>query len=231
MNYTSKFIAVEGLDGSGKSTQIDLLIKHFEQAGIPTKFVHFPRHGEGVFGSLISRFLRGEFGSVDQVHPQLVALIFAEDRKDFADTIRTWLAEGNVVLVDRYVLSNIAFQCAKTPGDDLKAHLRNWIIDFEYNYNRIPKPDVSLYLEVPFTFTERSLTKRRAEASRDYLNGQEDIHEQDFSLQLAVKQEYEVLASADQAISKVICYGADREMLPIMDVHTQILEILGAGVI
>ena len=226
MNYKSKFIAIEGLDGSGKSTQIDLLIKRFEQLGVPVKFVHFPRHGEGIFGSLISRFLRGEFGSVDQVHPQLVALIFAEDRKDFAVTLRGWLDEGNVVLVDRYVLSNIAFQCAKTPGEDEKATLRDWILDFEYNYNNIPRPDLSLYLEVPFRFTEKSLTERRANNVREYLGGQEDIHELDFSLQRAVKREYERLVDVDPTVTRITCFGPDREMSSPDKIHAQILEIL-----
>ncbi len=225
MNPVSKFIAIEGLDGSGKSTQIDLLIRHFEQLGTPTKFIHFPRHETGVFGSLISRFLRGEFGRVDQVHPQLVALIFAEDRKDFAATLRKWLDDGNVVLVDRYVLSNIAFQCAKTTDPAQRDLLKRWILEFEFEYNNIPRPDLSIYLEVPFSFTEKSLT-RRLQESRDYLNGQEDIHEQDFSLQRAVKSEYEQLVRSDKSVTSVVCYGDDLEMKPVEVIHQEILNLL-----
>src|SRR4051812_47029234 len=98
MQIKSKFFAVEGLDGAGKSTQIALLTEYFNARGIETRFVHFPRSQEGVFGELIAKFLRGEFGEVKQVHPQLVALLFAEDRKAFAETINEWQQNGFVVL-------------------------------------------------------------------------------------------------------------------------------------
>ena len=94
MIIKNQFVAIEGLDGSGKSTQIELLLTYLHNKGVETRFIHFPRHNDGVFGTLISKFLRGEFGNVSQVHPQLVALLFAEDRKDFAKTIREWLSNG-----------------------------------------------------------------------------------------------------------------------------------------
>lgn len=221
-----KFIVIEGLDGSGKSTQIELLIAHFRALGIETRFIHFPRHNEGVFGKLIARFLRGEFGSVSEVHPQLVALLFAEDRKEFASTIGGWLAEGHAVLCDRYVLSNIAFQCAKTTDPLAKAELRQWILDFEFEYNQIPRPDFSLHLSVPFTFTERSLTARLEAQARDYLAGGQDIHEKDFSLQRAVKREYETMVATDASIRNIVCYDEVEQMLPIEVVHARVLAAI-----
>jgi dTMP kinase len=226
MESKSKFIAVEGLDGAGKSTQLALLTEYFNARGIETRFVHFPRHQEGVFGELIAKFLRGEFGDVKQVHPQLVALLFAEDRKAFADTIREWQAAGHVVLVDRYVLSNIAFQCAKLHTENEKQELREWINMFEYEYNKIPKPDHSFYLDVPFSHTEKALTERRSGEERKYLNGKEDIHEKDFSLQLAVKKEYEVLADTDNSITKIQCYNEDSSMKSIAEIHATILQFI-----
>jgi dTMP kinase len=224
MHNNSRFIAIEGLDGAGKSTQIALLTEYFKKKGIETRFVHFPRHQEGVFGELIAKFLRGEFGEVKHVHPQLVALLFAEDRKAFAATINEWQNSGYVVLVDRYVLSNIAFQCAKLPSDAEKQELRDWINMFEYEYNKIPQPDLSIYLDVPFSHTERALTQRRSGEERKYLNGKDDIHEKDFSLQLAVKKEYEVLADTDPAITKITCYTEDGQMKSIADIHEVIVR-------
>lgn len=228
MSHNPSFIVIEGLDGSGKSTQIDLLIAHFEQLGIRTRFVHFPRHDVGVFGKLIARFLRGEFGEVKDVHPQMVALLFAEDRRDFAGTLRSWLQEGFTVLCDRYVLSNIAFQCAKVADASAKAQLRDWIIQFEYGYNQIPRPDFSLYLDVPFAFTERSLTVRMQVRDRGYLAGKDDIHEKDFALQRAVKQEYETLVALDSTIHSIPCFEEKGEMLPIERIHRLILDTIGA---
>ncbi|MVT07034.1 dTMP kinase [Chitinophaga tropicalis] len=224
MYNNSRFIAIEGLDGAGKSTQIELLKEYFHKQGIETRFVHFPRHQDGVFGELVAKFLRGEFGDVKSVHPQLVALLFAEDRKAFAGTINSWQKDGYVVLVDRYVLSNIAFQCAKLHTEAEKKELREWINMFEYEYNQIPKPDLSVYLDVPFSFTEKALTKRLAVAERQYLNGKDDIHEKDFSLQRAVKEEYEVLADTDTSITKIVCYTEDNRMKSIEDIHSVIVQ-------
>lgn len=230
MDKSSKFIAVEGLDGAGKSTQIALLTNYLESKNEKTKFVHFPRSNQGMFGELIAKFLRGEFGDVKNVHPQLVALLFAEDRKEFATTINEWLKEGYFVLVDRYVLSNIAFQCAKLESEDEKQYLRNWINEFEYNYNKIPKPHFSIYLDVPFTFVEAALDKRRANEDREYLQGKDDIHEKDFSLQRAVKKEYDTLLATDKTINRIACFNEDQQMRPIADIHAEIIQLVNSQV-
>lgn len=222
-----RFVVIEGLDGSGKSTQINLLTDLCAAQGIPTRFIHFPRHNVGVFGELIARFLRGEFGDVGQVHPQLVALLFAEDRRDFATTLRGWLDEGALVLCDRYVYSNIAFQCAKLKEPAAKSDLRRWILDFEYHYNAIPKPDFSLFLDVPFAFTERSLTARMQATARDYLAGAQDIHERDFSLQRAVRAEYEALAATEEGLVRISCADEQGQMLPIEEVHGLVCRAIG----
>lgn len=220
----SRFIAIEGLDGAGKSTQISLLVDFLNKEGIKTKFVHFPRSGEGVFGELIAKFLRGEFGEVKNVHPQLVALLFAEDRNEFSETINKWLHDEYFVLVDRYVLSNIAFQCAKTSDDSEKEELRKWINMFEYEYNKIPKPDMSFFLDVPFSFTHKSLSEKRGGHERNYLKGKDDIHEKDFELQLAVKTEYEKLVEIENDVIRIQCYNSKNEVKPIREIHHQIVS-------
>ena len=225
----NKFIAIEGLDGAGKSTQIECLRNYFKAAGISTQFVHFPRSHEGVFGELIAKFLRGEFGDVKQVHPQLVALLFAEDRHAFSSTIRSWLDQGNVVLVDRYVLSNIAFQCAKTNGTLEKDELRKWIYSFEYEFRQIPKPDLSIYLEVPFSFTQSSLYEKREGDERSYLQGKDDIHEKDMNLQQLVRNEYDHLVQTETEITRIRCYHEDQTMRSIQDIHEEILSYIIAS--
>ena len=101
------FIVLEGLDGAGKSTQIRMLRRFFADRGVESEYVHFPRFDSPVYGELIARFLRGEFGGVGEVDPYLVALLFAGDRADAAPRIREWLAQGKAVILDRYVLSLI----------------------------------------------------------------------------------------------------------------------------
>jgi len=222
----SKFIAIEGLDGVGKSTQIKLLIDYLKKEGIKTKYVHFPRSSEGVFGNLISKFLRGEFGDVKNVHPQLVALLFAEDRNEFSEIISQWLNEGYFVIVDRYVLSNIAFQCAKIESNSKKSELRKWIYMFEYEYNKIPKPDLSVYLDVPISFMQQSLNVKRNGDERNYLKGKDDIHEKDIELQMAVKSEYEKLLKTGKNIKRIVCYNSKNEINPIEEIHEQVVTII-----
>ena len=102
-------IVLEGLDGAGKSTQVKRLKEYLQQRCGTLEYIHFPRYEAPVYGDLITRFLKGEFGSIEAVHPQLVALLFAEDRHGAAPAMREALARGKTVLLDRYVYSNIAY--------------------------------------------------------------------------------------------------------------------------
>ena len=101
-------VVLEGLDGAGKSTQVKKLREYLESVSKSLEYIHFPRYDAPVYGELIGKFLRGGFGSVDEVHPQLVALLYAGDRHDAAAHIREVLDAGGTVLLDRYVYSNIA---------------------------------------------------------------------------------------------------------------------------
>jgi dTMP kinase len=190
---TPKFVVIEGLDGSGKSTQLDLLREYLAAQNISFRHIHFPRLAEGVFGQLVAEFLRGDFGNNDEVHPKLVALLFAGDRKDFAATMREWLDEGFLIIADRYVYSNIAFQCAKCKSQAEKKMLRDWILSLEYEYFKIPKPDYSLFLDVPIKVTSQALTGDELRTTRKYLEGGSDIHETDTDFQERVRHEYLVL--------------------------------------
>ncbi len=132
---------------------------------------------------------------------------------EFAGTIRGWLSEGHVVIADRYVYSNIAFQCAKcTDGQD-KVKLREWILDLEYTHFQIPKPDISLYLDVS---SESAATAIRRDATRDernYLNGAQDIHESNTGFQEKVQQEYLSLVNTQDDFQSIPCIGPDHKRL------------------
>jgi dTMP kinase len=200
-----KLIVIEGLDGSGKSTQIDLLNEYYNNQGIETKYIHFPMLNKGVNGTLIAEFLRGEFGTLENVHPKLVALLFANDRKEHVHLINSWLEEGYVVLADRYVNSNIAFQGAKLKDENEKVNLKNWILDYEYNYNQLPVPFVSIFLNVPLSSVKNSLENIRDGEDRAYLNGKEDIHENDFSFQEKVYLEYKNMVAEQEKFFEINC--------------------------
>ena len=206
------FIVLEGLDGAGKSTQIKQLRAMIAQMGIESEYVHFPRFDSPVYGELIARFLRGELGSIESVDPYIVALLFAGDRADMAPQIRQWQAEGKVVIVDRYVYSNIGYQCAKIADSQGQQRLKQWILDTEYGYYNIPRPDISLFLDVPFAFTAKSLTTQRSGDDRNYLNGQSDIHESSLDLQQMVRSVYLEAAKVDPALRVIDCSNSQGGM-------------------
>ena len=207
-------IVLEGLDGAGKSTQVKLLKAYLERRVEALRYIHFPRYDAPVYGSLISRFLRGDFGSVEAVHPQLVALLFAEDRHGAAPGMKQTLAEGATVLLDRYVYSNVAYQCAKLSDPEEAERLRTWILETEYGPFGLPRPDLNLFLDVPLSFVEQSLTTHRDGAERDYLNGGSDIHEADLLLQRRVRDMYRRQASLDPRFIVIDCADADGRILP-----------------
>ena len=220
------FVVIEGLDGAGKSTQINLLQDWLGKKRIEYKYLHFPRTDSQFFGEMIARFLRGEFGDINTVDPYIVALLYAGDRKDAASLILTWIKNGNLVLVDRYVFSNIAFQCAKLLNPEKRELLRKWIIKLEYEYYNIPKPDINLFLDVPFKFTSQRLTSTRKGSERDYLNGKQDIHEANLEFQNRVREVYLQEVESDENIKIINCSKSDNKMLTPEKIFEKILIIL-----
>lgn len=221
------FIVLEGVDGSGKSTQIANLQAMLSEQGIATEYLHFPRFDAPYFGDLIARFLRGELGSVEQVDPYIVAMLYAGDRRDAAQMIRGWLDEGKVVICDRYVYSNIGYQCAKVEDEAERERLREWILSLEYDYFLIPRPDVSLFLDVPEAFTERKLKQEVREGDdRAYLHGKKDIHEQSMELQRRVRQVYLDAAVYDERMHVIDCCDAELNMAAPEEIFAKIKTIV-----
>lgn len=218
-------IVIEGPDGAGKTTQIELLIKYFKKNEIKYKFIHFPVMENSFSGKTISKFLRGEFGGAKEVNPYFVSILYAMNRNEYKEQILTWIEEGYTVLLDRYIYSNIAFQCAKIKEESKKEKLKKWLLEMEFEYYSLPKPNLTLYLDVPESvLIERLNTKRKGE-DRKYLNGSEDIHEKDFELQKNVINEYLKLEKEDNTFYKVKTYEKDKYLTP-SEIHERIVKII-----
>ncbi|HAY31074.1 dTMP kinase, partial [Alistipes sp.] len=129
----------------------------------------------------------------------------------------------------RYVYSNVAYQCAKIGDAASRERLRDWIVDLEYDYHKIPQPDVSLFLDVPFGFTRRKLEEVREGDDRGYLHGKKDIHEASLTLQQRVREVYLGQAERDDRFRVVDCAGDDGTMLPPPQIFERIRAAL-AGV-
>ena len=217
---------IEGVDGSGKSTQIKMLRDFFSLRGYNCEYMHFPRTEAPYFGEMIARFLRGEFGSLNEVDPYLVAMLYAGDRKDASEIITGWLKGGKIVLLDRYTYSNIAYQCAKLENLNSQDDLMNWIISLEFSHFNIPKPDLNIFLDVPFAFTEKKLTGSRTGDDRSYLNGIRDIHEESLAFQKRVRNMYLRVAGKDERLALIDCSNNKGIMLTPDEIFELILKIL-----
>jgi len=221
-----KLFVIEGLDGAGKSTQIRLLRDYLTAKNHLCEYLHFPRTESPWFGELIARFLRGEFGKLNEVDPYLVAMLYAGDRKDAADTISNWLAEKRIVILDRYTYSNIAYQCAKLETAEERNKLKDWILELEFSHFGIPIPDLNIFLDVPFMFTEKKLTAERNGDDRVYLNGRADIHESSLDFQRKVREVYLEVARTDNRLAVINCTGSNGEMMEPGEIFGRITKLI-----
>ena len=174
MPQRGKLIAMEGIDGSGKRTQIDLLSRALEARGIPYVRCSFPRY-ESSFGRLVARYLNGEFGRLDAVDPHFSALLFAGDRFESKAELEAALAEGKTILADRYIGSNLAHQTARVSPQGREEFL-SWLKRLEYGIYALPSEDLVVYLRLPAVEAHRLIAMK---AARDYTTLQRDLQEAD----------------------------------------------------
>lgn len=170
-------MALCGIDASGKTTQADLLATRAESEGICVRRISYPRYGEGFFGDLIERYLRGEFAQdAADVSPWLASLPYACDRWESAPALRRWIDEGALVLCNRYVPANMAHQGSKIQDEARRREFFAWEDRLEYEVFALPRPELHLLLDVPPHVAAEMVRKRNADLGRR--DGQ-DIHERD----------------------------------------------------
>lgn len=186
-----KLIVIDGGDGSGKTTQTELLQAYLSDRGIQVKGMDFPRYYSSFHGEMVGRFLAGEFGKLDDVSPYLASLAYALDRASAKEEMDSFLSHGGVIICNRYATSNMAHQGARLPEEKRKKFIE-WIDELEYKVHRIPREDIVVYLHVPWEIG-MELTKKKGE--RQYLNGsKEDIQEKDTAHRRAAEEMYLTLA-------------------------------------
>ena len=120
MPARGKLVVLEGIDGSGKRTQLDMLARAMQARGIAHATIGFPRY-EGFFGRMAARYLNGEFGTLADVDPHFSALLYAGDRFENKKLLENYLTAGKLVLADRYIASNLAHQGARVWQRDTPA--------------------------------------------------------------------------------------------------------------
>jgi|SRR5215469_985577 len=184
-----KFIVIEGIDGSGKRTQMEMLARALTEHGVEFTELSFPRYG-GFFGDMVAQFLNGEFGSLETVDPHFSALLYAGDRLDAKPVIEGALEVGHTVLADRYIGSNLAHQGARVPRARRREFLA-WLKKLEYEVYALPAEDLVIYLRLPAGEAHRMVGKK---AARKYTTRRRDILEASIAHLKIASEVYDQLA-------------------------------------
>ncbi len=210
-----KLIVIEGTDGSGKSTQFRLLSEHLERDHVQFKHLVFPRYSEES-SALIRMYLGGQFGSrPSDVNAYAASAFYAVDRyASYKMDWGQWYEAGGLVLSDRYTTSNAVHQASKEQGQAREDYLK-WLYEFEYDKLALPRPDLTIYLDVPTDFTEKMLRNREQTT-----NTQADIHEKDMQY-LATCRECGRTAAAYYGWAVIQCVQ-DGAMRTMEDIHQEI---------
>jgi dTMP kinase len=172
MASSGKLIAVEGIDGSGKRTQVKLLAKALNAKGYAVFSTGFPQY-DSWFGKMVGQFLNGDFGPLDAVDPHFTALLYAGDRFEAKPRLEAALQEGKIVLADRYIASNLAHQTARVPAAARSAFIA-WIEHLEYSIYTLPREALVLYLRVPPRAAQELVSRKSA---RSYTKAKQDLLE------------------------------------------------------
>ena len=177
-------IVLDGADGAGKATQTRLLVDRLSAEGYVVHTLDFPQYTQNHFGRLLRECLDGKRGDFIATDPRIASTLYAADRYESSATIREWLEAGAVVILDRYVSSNMLHQGAKIFDEEELSNFLTWLDAMEHGIFAIPRPDVIVYLDVPFAVRK----KLKAEAVAAGKHGTEvkvdqaeanDQHQQD----------------------------------------------------
>ena len=212
-----KLIVIEGTDGSGKSTQFRLLTEAVEQAGYAFRKLVFPQYREES-SALIRMYLGGQFGDKpSDVNAYAASAFYAVDRyASYKKVWGDWYENGGLVLSDRYTTSNAVHQASKEPADK-QGEFLGWLYEFEYDRLGLPRPDLTIYLDVPTEYTEQLMRSREAATGTHA-----DIHEQDMEYLATCRRTGR--AAAEYYGWTVIRCVKDGAMRSIADIHEEILR-------
>ncbi len=207
MTYPGKLIAVEGIDGSGKQTQVKLLADELESRGHRVLSTGFPQY-DSWFGKMVGQFLNGDFGPLESLDPHFTALLYAGDRFECKHPIVAALENGEIVLADRYVGSNLAHQTARSAPQE-RAAFRAWIEYLEYNIYGLPIEDLVVYLRVPPREAQNLVAKKSARA---YTDAAHDILESNMRHLQDAGDMYDLLARGSNW-KTIECFDVEKQAI------------------
>lgn len=215
-----KLIVIDGLDGSGKSTQLELCAKHFEKSGNSCRTISFPDYSNPS-SALVKMYLAGEFSqNANDVNAYAASSFYAVDR--YASFKQFWekdYLDGAFILAGRYVSSNAIHQMVKLPENMWDSYL-DWLDDYEYNKLSLPKADAVIFLDMPIEVSQKLLSQRYCGDEN-----KKDIHES--NIDYLKKCRKSALYAARKLGWHVVACSQNGNPLSREDILSQILKIIG----
>jgi dTMP kinase len=226
MPARGKFIVLEGIDGSGKGTQLERLVGLFRERATSYEQISFPNYS-GFFGKIVARFLNGEFGPLEAVDPHFSAMLYAGDRLESKPAIEAALASGKTLLADRYVGSNLAHQGARV-APEKRGEFLEWLRQLEYRVYGLPAEDLVIYLRVPVDEAHRLIGEK---AARGYTSRRRDLQEASRAHLAAAAEVYDELARQPNWVKIECVDAANGSVRPPASIHNEILSVIAARVL
>ncbi|MBW3569009.1 FAD-dependent thymidylate synthase [Candidatus Parcubacteria bacterium] len=218
------FIALEGTDGSGKTTQFKLLKEKLEKQGYDVEVFDFPQYDKPS-SFFVREYLNGKYGSLDEVGPYTASLFFALDRYEAAPKIKQALSEGKVILTNRFTGSNMAHQGASFDSLEQLRGFFLWLDQIEFELFKIPRPDISIVLRVPAEIAQKMVDQKK---SREYTEKKRDLHEADLNHLKRSVQVYDTLCQLFPKDFKLIDCAREGKVLEVGKVESMVWETVKA---
>ena len=211
-----RIIDFEGIDGTGKSTQAKLLLNYLTKIKKRHSFYKFPQYQKTFHGRTITKFLRGEFGTISDVSPYLISLAYAMDRVTVKEELFDDLNEGKLIICDRYAPSNKAHQAAKMI-EPKRAEFLNWLDELDYKVNKMPREDWVILLDMPVENSFKLLKK---------IPRKKDIHETEQPYMEEARKVYLNMAKGNHHWLVINCIDGKGKLKAKNQTHKEIVEIL-----
>ncbi|MDO8584194.1 MAG: thymidylate kinase [bacterium] len=216
------FIVIDGTDGSGKGTQTRLLVDRLKRDGRPVELFDFPQYGSPS-ALFVERYLRGEYGTAQDVGAKRASLFYALDRYDASFRLRKLLSKGTIIISNRYVSANKGHQTGKLADYEDRKRFVAWLNELEYSILGIPKPDLTILLHVPADIGYQLVASKD---ERGYLDGKKrDIHEADPDHLRAAERAYLELPNHDPEERWTILECTENDaLLSIEEIHNRLWD-------
>lgn len=215
MENKGKLIVIDGTDGSGKATQTKLLVERLQKEGQPVETLSFPQYGKPS-AALVEEYLTGRYGTAEQVGPKAASIFYAVDRFAARGRIMDALAQGQWVIADRFVSSNMGHQGGKIKDAKEREDFFKWEDELEHGIFALPRPDKIIFLHVDPAIGQQLTAKRDAK---------QDIHQKDLNHLKDAEEAYQQMAEILPNFEKIECVEAGN-LLSIEQIHERIWALV-----